>query len=228
MSAKKKLEQVTSPEGIAQFPWLHKPDTKFNPDGDYKVTLALPAKAKETKEFIAKLDEAYDAAVEKAKAEVAEKKGAAAAKKIKLADKPYKLEEDKDTGKPTGNMLVNFKLKAKVKSKKDGEVYEQHPHIFDAKGKRLAVTPRVGGGSKIKTSAFLVPFYTAQVGAGLTLRLRAVQLIELVEFGDGNATSYGFGEEEGYEAEAEEAPAPSKAKKGKAKDAEEADEGDEF
>lgn len=226
MSERKKLEQVTSPEGIAQFPWLHKADTKFNPDGDYKVTLALPAKAKSTKEFIDKLDEAYGAAVERAKGEVAEKKGKAAAGKIKLADKPYRLEEDKDTGKPTGNMLVNFKLKAKVTSKKDNETYEQRPRIFDAKGKEIVVTPRIGGGSKIKVSALLVPFYTAQVGAGITLRLRAVQLIELVEFGGGNADSYGFGEEEGYEAPAE-APA-LKQKKGKAEDADEAAQGDEF
>lgn len=227
MSTKKKYEQITSPEGIAQFPWLNKPDTKFNPDGDYKVTLALPAKAKETKEFIAKLDEAYDAAVEQMKEELAEKKGAAAAKKIKLADKPWKPEEDKDTGKPTGNILFNFKLKAKVKSRKTDEVYEQSPHIFDAKGKRIAVVPRIGGGSQVKVSAQLVPFYTAQVGAGLSMRLKAVQLIELVEFGGGNASSYGFGEEEGYEA-SDEAPAPSPKKKSKGTDADDLEEDEEF
>lgn len=203
MSDKKKLEQVNTPTGIAQFPWLHKPDTKFNPDGDYRVRLALPAKAKETKELIAKIDEAHEAAIEKARAEVVEKKGAAAAKKIKIADKPYKDEEDKDTGKPTGNVILSFKMKAKITSKKSGETFEQRPRIFDSHGEPVAECPRIGGGSKIRVSAFLVPFYTAQVGAGVSLRLRAVKIKELVEFGGGDAGSYGFADDDedgGYEA----------------------------
>ena len=35
----------------------------------------------------------------------------------------------------------------------------------------------------------------------MTLSLRAVQVIELVEGGGGNADSFGFGEEEGFKAE---------------------------
>ena len=39
----------TTPQGVAQYPWLSKPDTKFSEEGDYKVNLiiakeeALPA-----------------------------------------------------------------------------------------------------------------------------------------------------------------------------------------
>ena len=42
----------------------------------------------------------------------------------------------------------------------------------------------------------------AAIGAGITLRLRAVQIICLVESG-GTAESFGFDEEEGYAADAE-------------------------
>lgn len=215
MSSNKKFQQITSPSGTALFPWLHKPDTKFNPDGEYGVKLVLPAKAKETKEYLAALDDAYDLAIAAAREEMETKKGAAAAKKLKLADKPYSIEEDEETGKPTGNVRINFKLKAKVTSKKDGQVYEQHPHIFDAKGKIVADVPNIGSGSTIKTSAFIIPFYTAQVGAGITLRLRAVQLLELVEFGaSANASGYGFAEEEGYEAAITETAAPRQSQSG--------------
>jgi hypothetical protein len=31
----------TTPKGIAQYPWLSKPDTKFSEEGDYKVNLIL-------------------------------------------------------------------------------------------------------------------------------------------------------------------------------------------
>ena len=33
----------TTPKGIAQYPWLSKPDTKFSEEGDYKVNLILNA-----------------------------------------------------------------------------------------------------------------------------------------------------------------------------------------
>jgi hypothetical protein len=32
----------TTPKGVAQYPWLSKPDTKFSEEGEYKVNLILP------------------------------------------------------------------------------------------------------------------------------------------------------------------------------------------
>ncbi len=34
----------TTPQGVAQYPWLSKPDTKFSEEGDYKVNLILTTK----------------------------------------------------------------------------------------------------------------------------------------------------------------------------------------
>ena len=31
----------TTPKGIAQYPWLSKPDTKFSEEGEYKVNVIL-------------------------------------------------------------------------------------------------------------------------------------------------------------------------------------------
>jgi hypothetical protein len=32
---------ITTPTGIAQYPWLSKPDTKFSEEGEYKVNVIL-------------------------------------------------------------------------------------------------------------------------------------------------------------------------------------------
>lgn len=186
MSKKPKLPRYVTPIGVAQYPYLTKPDTKFNPDGDYKVNLEIDSK--DAQDLMSLLDEQLAASVEKAKEE---NKG----KKIKEGDAPYSINEE------TGKVTFKFKLKAKVTTK-SGESFDQKVAIFDAKGKPLVETPNIGGGSKMKVSFEVVPFYTALVGASVSLRVRAVQIIELHEFSGGaGAGAFGFGEEDGYEAE---------------------------
>lgn len=176
----------TSPAGIAQYPRLVEPDTKYNPDGEFKVTLEL--NAAESQEMMNFLDEQYKRSQEKAKKDFP-------GKKIKQGPNPYEVDDD------TGKVTVKFKTKAKV-TMRSGDSFDQKVALFDAKGKPLVNPPNVGGGSKIKVSYQVVPYYTATVGAGLTLRMKAVQIIKLVEYTSGaNASSYGFKEEDGYEAE---------------------------
>ena len=186
MSKKPKLPRFVTPIGVAQYPYLTKPDTKFNPDGDYKVNLEIDSK--DAQEIMSFLDEQLALSVEKAKKENA-------GKKIKEGDAPYTVNED------TGKVTLKFKLKAKVTTK-SGDQFDQKVAIFDAKGKPIVDVPNIGGGSKMKVSYEVIPFYTALVGAGLSLRVRAVQIIELHEFSGGaGAGAFGFGEEDGYEAE---------------------------
>ena len=40
MAANKK-QQIVTPKATAVYPWLNTPDTKFNVDGEYKVTLKI-------------------------------------------------------------------------------------------------------------------------------------------------------------------------------------------
>lgn len=181
--------------GVAIYPHLVEPDTKFNAEGEYKVKLRLSpdsvitdAKGKRVADVQSFIDEMMGKALEKAKQE---NKG-----KIKEADAPYEIDDE------TGEVLVNFKLKATGKTR-DGKEFTQKPALFDSKGKPAEVKG-VWGGSKIKVSFEVVPFYTKLIGAGVSLRLKAVQIIELIAGGNGgSADSYGFGEEEGYEAEDE-------------------------
>lgn len=190
MAEKKKAERFVSPKGTASYPYLTKPDTKFNPDGEYKVSLIVAGDA--ASKAIDFLTDLHKAAVAKAKKENA-------GKRVKEGDLPFIENDD-------GTVTFKFKLKAKVTPKK-GDPFEQKPALFDAKGKPLPGDPKVGGGSTIKVSYEVVPYYTAIAGAGISLRLKAVQIIELKEFsGGGTAESYGFGEEEGFESSEDDTP----------------------
>lgn len=184
--SKVKNPRYTTPAGIAQYPYLTKPDTKFNPDGEYKISVEIPGAA--AQDIVTFLDEQFAASVAKAKKENP-------GKKIKEGDVPYSVNDD------TGKVTIRFKLKAKV-TPKQGDPFEQRPALFDAKGKPIGPDAKIGGGSKVKVAYELVPYYTAIAGAGVSLRLKAVQVIDLVEFSGGaSSEAYGFGEEEGYEAE---------------------------
>lgn len=184
MTKKAKLTRYVTPKGTAQYPYLTKPDTKFNPDGEYKISLELDAA--DASEIMSFLDEQLAKSIASAKEE---NKG----KKIKQGDAPYSVNED------TGKVTVRFKLKAKV-TPKNGDPFEQKVALFDAKGQPLGSKANIGGGSKVKVAYELIPYYTAIAGAGVSLRLRAVQVIDLVEYSSGGAGTFGFGEEDGYEA----------------------------
>lgn len=201
------LEKVLTPTGIAKFPYLNKPDTKFNKDGEYRIRLILDAEG--AAPIVAKLKAAAEKAYQDTKVELEEafktEKGEkkAKAKKaldtLKLADLPMKDVYD-DEGNETGQTELSFKMKAQRKDK-EGNPIKMVPKLFDAKGNAFPAAQAIWGGSKCKVAAQIVPFYTAAVGAGCSLRLSAVQIIELSSGNSGTADSFGFGKEEGYEAD---------------------------
>ena len=184
-------EKIVSPVGVSQYAWLTQPDTRFDEIGHYKTNLILSGDAAQS------LKSKIDAELEKSIALAKEK---AKGKQIKKADAPYSDELD-DEGNATGSTIFKFKTKAQITTK-DGKLIPNRVAIFDAKGKPMVDT-NVWSGSEMKVSAELIPYYTAMVGAGVSLRLRAVQITKLVEGGSGNAKGYGFNEEEGYEHETE-------------------------
>lgn len=192
--AKEKISypKLITPKGTLIYPWLTKADTKFNPAGEYRTTLAVPQESCE--EFCQNLDKILDdffnAEVEKAKPQDK--------KKIKKAE-PYAPQYN-DDGEETGNIIFKAKLKAEVQMK-SGEVYTQKPKLFDAKGQPLPATISPYGGTQAKLSVQVVPYcMPATKECGLSLRLQAAQIIQLVQGNGGgtNSSDYGFGEEDGY------------------------------
>tara|TARA_R110000765_G_scaffold253853_1_gene354830 strand:+ start:153 stop:866 length:714 start_codon:yes stop_codon:yes gene_type:complete len=171
----------TTPVGTAQYPWLTKPDTKFSETGHFKVDLVL---SKEKALPIIK--QINDVFLENLKEETKKAKG----KEVNKAKPPFSEELDEE-GKATGNIILRFKSKGEYK-----------PALFDSKASPIDDV-NVWSGSEIKVNGSIAPYYTSLIGAGVSLRLRAVQIINLVE-GGRTAGGYGFDEQEGYEHKASE------------------------
>jgi hypothetical protein len=164
---------ITTPAGIARYPSLNKPDTKFDEVGVYKVNLEMSAEDAEP--FLSQ--------VEALLAEfVAQKKAELKKDKLKMHQAPW---EEND-----GQVQLKLKVKALGKDKA-GETYSRAPKLFNAAGE--VITDNIGGGSKLKVAVVPYCWYTASLGAGVTLQPKAIQVLELVTWGDGgSAAAYGF------------------------------------
>jgi hypothetical protein len=180
--------RIISPKGLASYPKLNEPDTKFKPEGEYSVNLLVSPE--ESNEFTAKVKEIV-------KNYYKEQCSLLKKKELKLAELPIKKDIDKE-GNDTGKIRIKFALAAKVKSRKSGKEWEQRPALFDSKNK--PIDERVGGGSTIRVAADVFPWYTPALGVGCSLRCRAVQVLDLKSPGGPMQTdNYGFtSEEEGF------------------------------
>ena len=184
--SKMNYAKIVTPVGVSQFCWLNVPDTKFDETGHYKTNLIV--NAKEGQAIVKSINEE----VKKAVTIGAEK---ANGKEVKKANLPF--EEEYVEGKPTGNLIFKFKTKAKIITK-DGKVIPNKVAIFDSQGKPMTDIS-IWSGSQMKVSAELIPYFTAMAGAGVSLRLRAVQITKLVEGGNANSAGHGFDKvEDGY------------------------------
>jgi len=181
-------KRFKTPPGVAVFPALYRPDTKFDELGSYKADIRLDPKLPEVKAFLDTLNVAYREAT-----------GSAHPKRADSANKRavYYHETDKED-EPTGFIVV--KMRVKNKRKRDtGELWDRRPAQFDAAGKPIANAKKIGGGSVIRVSAEVYS-YGKPGDMGFSLQPLAVQIIDLVEYGGRaeTASDYGFDEEEGY------------------------------
>lgn len=195
---KEKRERYVTPKGVAIFPRLITPDTKFNADGRFSVKLRLTAE--EAAPICKRLEAAADAEY---KAKVKEYKGKKDKKgkeiTVTKADTPWAVADD-----DSGDLIFSFGMPAKVKSKKTGKEYNFKPALFDAKGQPMARKKGmdIWGGSEIKVSYEVRPYFVPKdYECGASLRLEGVQILKLVSGQGQDASSYGFGEEDGYEAD---------------------------
>lgn len=203
-----KLPLYQTPAGVAQYPNIVKPRAKYEQEdkfkagvigsGEYSVKLIL--RGADAASLVERIDVAAEASLADARANAKNKREAS---EWKLATKSYKAVVD-DDGEETGETAFNFKLPSTITSK-SGDAIKLRPALFDAKGQPLTNSNlNVGGGSKIKVAFEMRPFAKlGPVGAGVSLQLKAVQIIDLVEWnGQKDASDYGFGEEEGFDGSA--------------------------
>ena len=198
--AKSKLTKFVSPAGLAVWPHLNEPDYQYNPNGTFHVKLRADTDLPKVAALVAALDEAHDASVaaffEELKAMPKYKTAAAAKKVLKDGDKPYTYVTD-DDGEDTNEVEFNFKMSYKVPKKdKEGDFWEFNPVYIDSAGKVIkGDVPAIWGGSELKVRYVIQPWSSVKLGASVRLRMDAVQIINLVTAGEGNAE--GFGEEDG-------------------------------
>jgi hypothetical protein len=193
----------TTPAGLAGFVCVNKPSTKFKPEGEYSIKLVLdPATAEPLQGEFRKL-------AEEAKAEFLKKDSKKAAIIGKYAlHVPGSDDVDAD-GNPTGNVVFAFKQAAVITPRDTKkQPFETKIGLFDAKGKPMPGDVLVGRGSKVKVAYEVIPFCNpATKSVGISLRLKAVQILDLKRYSGGtDFAGYGFGQEEGYTAEDAEAP----------------------
>jgi hypothetical protein len=207
----KRPQPIPSPKGTFKYPKLNKPDYGTDdypdPDGSFKVKLVLDKDAAATKAFLAKLLPLWNAAIAEGQEKFSALKIESRKKLKHLSEHPlYSEVYDKETEEPTGEIEFNFKMRAAgVRKEKDGSEspWSQAPDIYDARGRLLIgkAVPLIYGGTVGVVSFVPSPFFVAGTGtAGLSYKLKAVQIVNLVTKGNRTASSYGFeAEEGGYE-----------------------------
>ena len=179
-------------EGTALWAKVFEPDTKFNPLGDFSINLQMPIA--DSVAMSEQLDNIVQAKFKEAVKEDPRLKNTLTTQEV--CQPVY----DRDTGDDTGNVEFKFKLKAKVQ-KRDGSYYEQQPAVLDSKKVPMSKDTLIGNGSKVKVAFEPIPYVMASTKkVGVSLRLKAVQVIDLVEYG--NSAASVFDEEDGYVAPA--------------------------
>lgn len=150
--------KINLPKGVARFPSLHRPDTKFNDLGVYKANVAVPAE--EAASVMTKLQAI-------AKQELG--------KALPKSDNSlWKMEID-DNGDETG--MVMFKATVKNIQKKDGELWDRKPVQYDTELNR--VNEVIYGGSELVVACD-VRVWEFSGKKGISLQPTAVQIHKLV------------------------------------------------
>ncbi|NPU64618.1 DUF2815 domain-containing protein [Bradyrhizobium sp. 83012] len=203
----------TSFKGIFKFPKLNDPDygTKEYPkeNGEFSTKLVGRIDDPDVQAFIAKWQPMHDEAIKRAEAEFKALPVATRKKLEKVTVNPLYTEiYDEETEEPTGEIEIKFAMQYSGVYKsgpKQGQKWTRRPAIFDAVSKQpMKKVPQIWGGT-VGRIAFEVGlnkegqpgyFIPATGAAGLTLRLQAARIIDLVSAGQRDASGYGFGDEE--------------------------------
>ena len=174
-------------KGKARWAKVFEADTRYVPEGEYSIQVVLPEEeAVEVCEQLEKMAEAKLAEVVKENPKLTN---------VLSTRQPFEMDTD-EAGTPTGDLVFKSKMKARVKSR-DGRVYEQKPMVVDAKKTPMDGNTLIGNGSTVKIAVEPIPYMMqATKTVGVTLRLKAVQVIDIVEYGN-NAVSI-FEEEDGF------------------------------
>lgn len=183
------MTEIIQIAGVAVWPHLTRPDTKWKEEGEYHTKLRIDADAAEP------LIEQFTA-MQEAEMRLAQKK--AKGKKAKAADLPVQPEYD-DDGEETGYYTVKASTKASGTSKKTGKTWMRKLPLFDGRGKPLPSKVSLYSGSELILAVEARAWTNPKAEVGVKLYLEAVQVIKLVNGSGVSAGKFGFGAVEGAE-----------------------------
>ncbi|WP_336814819.1 hypothetical protein [Bosea sp. MMO-172] len=200
--ARKKNPQFTTDPGTFVWPKLFEPDFKWKEAGEFSVKFRQ--ESAKAQALLKKLKPLHDDAIKEGKAAYA---ALPKASRVKLDAKggftanPLYSDVYDENEEETGEIEIKFTMTHEITSKKTGKTFKKYPAVFDAKGKPIVKKIDIGSGTLGKVTFEVAPYFIPGTGAaGLSLRLQAAQIIDLVAFGQRSASQYGFGEEDGYSA----------------------------
>lgn len=181
IKSRTKQQAITTPKGIAQYPWVNSPSTKFVPEGQYSCNIVLTKEEGDV--ILTQLKPILAEAVKEKETELG--------KKVKTYELPLQLEGD--------SYILKSKLKPVNGTRKDGTPYTRSLGLFDSQGNPWDKEVLIRGGSSIRLSVRPKSWFSPLLGVGITLELLAVQVVELAEgeFNDKAADSFGFTAVEG-------------------------------
>lgn len=180
-------KEIIHIEGVAVWPHLTKPDTKWKEEGEYHTKLRIDADTAEP--LLARLE-----AMQEQELKVAQKK--AKGKKAKPADLPIQPEYD-DEGEETGSYILKAGMKASGTSRKTGQKWQRKLPLFDGKGKPAPSSVAIYSGSVLHLAVEPKAWTNPKAEVGVKLYLEAAQIINLVNGSGSSANTFGFGEVEG-------------------------------
>ncbi len=189
MADRQKVPSYFTPVGRAIYPKVLVPDFKYKPEGEFSSKLELSGA--DAGNLKAQIDEAHAQSVEEAKLRTK-------AKKVKKADPPYK-ESDENPG----TFVFKFTMKHEGVDKKTGKKWTQRPVVVDSKNHIIDPNSgiKIGSGTLMSVNYQLAPYYINDtVGAGVKLRLKAVQIVKLEQY---TADSPFSARDDGYDAAGE-------------------------
>jgi hypothetical protein len=149
-----------------KYPKLNRADTKFVAEGVYEVQGDLSKDVPEQRELLQLLAQLHKDAQEYGKEQ---NKG----KKAKEGERPIKQQED-------GSFRVKAKMKAVRNGREKGSKVNQRPKLLDARGQDMSPAIDIWSGSVGRLEVEAVEYYTAALGAGISLRLLGAQIKTLV------------------------------------------------
>ncbi len=184
--------KLWSPRGELKYPHLVQPDTKFDADGVYSTKIVIASE--NCQEFM----ESIDGIVQKGFDKWAGENKAKAKKTRKIL--PWSDEID-DDGNETGNIVFNFKVKAKGQNK-SGESWDNKVALIDSKGAPVSgVNPWSGTVARVGVEIGDPDFpYANPAGVGVPVRLKICKIIELKAGGNGTA-GFDVEAEDGFSAD---------------------------